>query len=79
VSRTPEVGRRPFEQIFDDIVSGPRAESRAHHGVPDDGLCELATPALVGSNDAVPVVDAELVESGPQHSDVPPRSNAELS
>ena len=67
-------GSRPFEVIFDDITSGPRAESRAHRGVPDD---EWHTPALLGGGDAAPVVDAELVEPEPDRTDLPPRSNAE--
>src|SRR6476620_8391029 len=40
-----EVGRRPFEVIFDDIASGSRAESRAHRGMPDDELNEWQPPA----------------------------------
>ena len=43
-----EVGSRPFEQIFDHIASGSRAESRAHRGVPGDDLTEWHAPALVG-------------------------------
>ena len=74
-----EVGLRPFEQIFDSIMSGSRAESRARRGVPDDEPNEWPTPALVGGGDAAPVVDAELVESGPQLTDLPPMSNAELT
>jgi hypothetical protein len=74
-----EVGRRPYEVVFDAITSGSRAESRAHRGVLDDELNEWPTPALVGGGDAAPVVDAELVESGPQFSDLPPGSNAELT
>ena len=73
------IGAKPWEQIFDDITGGSRAESRARRGVLDDELSECPTPALVGGGDAAPVVDAELVESGPQHSDLPPRSNAELT
>jgi hypothetical protein len=38
-----EVGRRPFEVIFDDIVGGSRAESRRRRGMPDDD--ELETPS----------------------------------
>jgi hypothetical protein len=74
-----EVGRRPYEVVFDDITSGSRAESRARRGVLDDELNEWPTPALVGGGDAAPEVDAELVESGPQLTDLPPRSNAELT
>jgi hypothetical protein len=36
-----EVGRRPFEVVFDDIAAGSRAESRARRGMPDDD--ELAS------------------------------------
>ncbi len=72
-----EVGRRPYEVVFDSIMSGSRAESRARRGARDDELNEWPIPALVGGVDAAPVVDAELVESGPQLTDVPPRSNAE--
>jgi hypothetical protein len=81
-----EVGRRPYEQIFDAISSESRAESRLRRGVPDDELDEWPTPALVSGGDAEPssrgadeIVDAELVESGPQLTDLPPRSNAELT
>ena len=70
-------GSRPFEVIFDDITSGPRAESRAHRGVPDDELHEWHTPALLGGGDAAPVVDAERIEPAPDRSDLPPSSNAE--
>src|SRR6476619_4084468 len=41
-----EVGRRPFEVIFDDIASGSRAESRRRRGIPDDELDGWDTPAL---------------------------------
>ena len=43
-----EVGSRPFEQIFDHIASGSRAESRTHRGVPGEDLTEWHAPALVG-------------------------------
>ena len=72
-----EVGRRPFEQIFDDIYSGSRAESRARRGMPDDDeLNEWHTPALVASCDASPVVDAEVIESEPDRTDLLPSSSA---
>ena len=58
-----EVGRRPFEQIFDYIVGGSRAESRAHRGVPDDELNEWQPRALAWDGDAAPVVDAEVIDS----------------
>ena len=63
-----EVGRRPFEVIFDDITSGSRAESRAHRGLPE--LDDWQAPALFG--DADPIVGAELVEPEPDRTDVPP-------
>ena len=68
---------RPFEVIFDDITSGPRTQSRAHRGVPDDELHEWHTPVFLGGGDAAPVVDAELVEPEPERTDLLPRSNAE--
>jgi hypothetical protein len=71
-----EVGSRPFEQIFDDIAGGLRAESRASRDVADDELDESPAPAVVGGS-AVPVVDAELIEPGPDRGDVPPGSSAE--
>ena len=58
-------GSQPFEVIFEDITNGPRAESRAQRGVPD----EWHAPALLGGGDAAPVVDAELVEPEPDRSD----------
>lgn len=70
-------GQGRFEVIFDDITSGPRAQSRAHRGVPDDELHEWRTAALLGGGDAAPVVDTELVEPEPGRTDLPPRSNAE--
>jgi hypothetical protein len=61
-----EVGRRPFEEIFDDIGGGSRAESRARRGMPDDDLNECFTPALVHGGDAAPIVDAEVIEPEPE-------------
>jgi hypothetical protein len=65
-----EVGRRPFEVIFDDIVSGSRAESRRRRGIPDnDGFYAIEginTTALVRSNDGEPIVDAEVSEPEPE-------------
>jgi len=60
------MGHGRFEVIFDDITSGPGAQSRAHRGVPDDELHEWRTAALLGGGDAAPVVDAELVEPEPE-------------
>jgi len=76
-----EVGLRPFEVIFDDIVSGSRAESRRRRGMPDnDGLDAIGginTTALVRSNDGEPIVDAEVIEPEPDGTDVPPSLNTE--
>jgi hypothetical protein len=76
-----EVGRRPFEVIFDDIVSGSRAESRRRRGIPDnDGLDAIGgidTIVVVRSNDGEPIVDAEVIEPEPDSTDLPPRLNTE--
>jgi hypothetical protein len=76
-----EVGRRPFEVIFDHIVSGSRAESRRRRGIPDnDGLDAVEgvnTTALVRSNDGEPIVDVEVIELEPDGTDVPPSLNTE--
>ncbi len=79
-----EVGRRPFEAIFDAITAGSRAESRARRGVPDDELNGCPQPALVGPIDAEPsspradeIVDAEVIEFEPDRTDLPPSSNGE--
>jgi hypothetical protein len=76
-----EVGLRPFEVIFDDIVSDSRAESRRRRGIPDnDGLDAIAgidTIALVRSDDAEPIVDAEVIDSEPDSTDLPPSLNTE--
>jgi hypothetical protein len=76
-----EVGRRPFEVIFDDIVSGSRAESRRRRAIPDnDGLDAIEginTTALVRSNDGEPIVDAEVIEPEPDGTDLPPSLNTE--
>lgn len=81
-----EVGRRPYEVVFDDITSESRAESRARRGVPDDEPNGWPRTALVGPVDAEPstpradeVVDCELVESGTQRTNLMPGSNAELT
>ena len=71
-----EVGRKPFEVIFDDISSLSRAESRAQRGFPDAELIGCPEGALVGGDDAVPVVDAELIESGLELAYSPTKSNA---
>ena len=79
-----EVGRRPFEQIFDHIYSGSRAESRARRKMPDDNeldAIETTDPlALVNrSGEAAvdfDVVDAEVVEPEPDRTDLLPRSSA---
>jgi hypothetical protein len=71
-----EVGRRPFEQIVDDITGGSRAESRRRRGMPGDGLDEWHPPALVHGGDATLIVDAELTELEPDRADLPPSSNA---
>jgi len=75
-----EVGRRPFEQIFDHIYSGSRAESRARRKMPDDNeldAIETTDPlALVRGNECDPIVDAEVIESEPDRTDLLPRSSA---
>ena len=72
------IGPKPWEQIFDDIVGGSRAESRARRGVPDDGLDEWHPPALVHGGDATPIVDAEVIEPepDPDRTGLAPRWNA---
>ena len=76
-----EVGRRPFEVIFDEIVSGSRAESRRRRGVPDndwlDAIEGINTTALVRSNDGEPIVDVEVIELEPDGTDLPPSLNTE--
>jgi hypothetical protein len=76
-----EIGRRPFEVIFDDIVSGSRAESRRRRGIPNnDGfnaIENINTTALVRSNDGGPIVDAEVIEPEPHGTDLPPSLNTE--
>jgi hypothetical protein len=69
-----EIGRRPFEVIFDDIVSGSRAESRRRRGMPDDddfSAIETINPlALVRGNDCDPILDAGLLELDPDRTDL---------
>lgn len=70
-----EVGRRPFEEIFDAISGGSRAESRRRRGVPDDELDRWGITALETASpspDEIEVVDAELVEVEPDRNDLPP-------
>ena len=54
------IGSRPFELVFDAIAGGSRAESRIARGY---NVAAEPPPAL----DAGPVVDAEMVESDPDH------------
>jgi hypothetical protein len=56
------IAPKPWEQIFDDISGGSRAESRARRGMPDDGVDEWHPPALVQGGGATPIVDAEVIE-----------------
>lgn len=77
------IAPKPWEQIFDDITGGSRAESRRRRGMPDDELNGWPQPALVGPVDAElsspradEIVDAELVEPEPDRTDLPPRSKA---
>jgi len=82
-----EVGRRPFEVIFDDIVSGSRVESRQRRGMPDgyelDAIKSTHPAASVNRSGeaavgpAGPIVKAELIEPRPDPGDVPPGSSAE--
>jgi hypothetical protein len=71
------IAPKPWEQIFDDIGGGSRAESRARRGMPDDDLNEWHAPALIGSSDAHAIVDAELAESEPDRTGLSPGSTAE--
>ncbi len=76
------IGPKPWEQIFDDITGGSRAESRHRRGIPDGELDDLRTPALeaVGQprdSSEIAIVDAQLVEPEPDRIDMPPSSNAE--
>ena len=85
----PPPGRRPFEQIFDDIASGSRAESRAGREVQDDEPDGWGAPALEASSlfvdeisslpvgEPINIVDAELVQLEPDRTGLPARSNAE--
>jgi len=61
------IAPKPWEQIFDDIAGGSRAGSRARRGMPDED--EL--------NGIEPILDAEVIESEPDRTDLPPRWNAE--
>ncbi|RUP03036.1 MAG: hypothetical protein EKK34_22140 [Mycobacterium sp.] len=77
-----EVGRRPFDEIFDAIVGGSRAESRARRGMSDDELNGWATTTLVDPIDyksssprAHEILDADVIESEPDSTVTPPRSN----
>ena len=79
-----EVGRRPFEVIFDDITSGSRAESRARRGVLDDRTDGWFQSLVVGGPGIVPlgsragqIVDAELAEPEPDRTSLPSASNGE--
>jgi len=69
-----EVGLRPFEQVFDAVPGGSRAESR-RRGIPDDdefNAIETINPlALVRGNDCDPILDTELLELGPDRTDLP--------
>jgi hypothetical protein len=73
-----EVGRRPFEQIFDQMYSGSRAESRRRRGMPDDQLDESQPHALIGGG-ADSIVDAEVIEPGADCTETSPKSKAERS
>jgi hypothetical protein len=75
-----EVGRRPYEQVFDAIASGSRAESRARPGMPDGELDAIAgrrTTTLFGVSDAALIVDAEVIEAEPARNDPFQMSDAE--
>jgi hypothetical protein len=74
------IAPKPWEQIFDDITGGSRAESRRRRGIPDDELDRWDTTALETASpypDEIEIVDAELVEPEPDGTDSPPSSNAE--
>jgi hypothetical protein len=75
------IGPKPWEQIFDDIAAGSRAESRARRGMRDDEELDAidSTPprALVRGSDAQPIVDAELVELESERTDAPSGSNGD--
>lgn len=71
------IAPKPWEQIFDDISGGSRAESRARRGMPDDELNDWHTPTLVGGGEATPTVDAEVIEPEPDGTDLPRGSKPE--
>jgi hypothetical protein len=78
------IAPKPWEIIFDDIAGGSRAESRRRRGIPDDEPDDLRTPALeaarpAGEGTEIEIVDAELVEPEPDHTDVRPASNSARS
>jgi len=76
-----EVGLRPFEQVFDAISRGSRAESRRRRGIPDndgfDAIKGINTTALIRSDVGEPIVDAEVIEPEPDGTDLPPSVNTE--
>ena len=77
------IAPKPWEQIFDDIAGGSRAESRRRRGMPDDDELDAVEntdlTALVNrvSEMADPIVDAEVIEPEPDGTDVPPSLNTE--
>jgi len=70
-----EIGLRPFEQVFDAISAGSRAESRRRRGMHYDdesSAIETINPlALVRGNDCDPILDADLLELDPGRTDLP--------
>ena len=74
------IAPKPWEQIFDDIVGGSRAESRRQRGMPDDQLDNWRAPAMeaasrAGEGSENDIVDAEVVEPEPDRNELP-SSNA---
>jgi hypothetical protein len=63
------IAPKPWEQIFDDIVGGSRAEWRRRQGVRDDELNERHPPALVHGGDATLIADADVIEPEPDGTD----------
>ncbi len=78
------IAPKPWEQIFDEIVGGSRAESRRRRGMSDDGELDAIesthpTASIGVGSDALPIVDAELVEPERDTIDVPPSSKRRAS
>jgi hypothetical protein len=76
------IAPKPWEQIFDDITGGSRAEFRARRGMPDDELDDWRASALEATSRAdegseIEIVDAEVIEPEPDCTDLLDRSSVE--